>query len=55
MAFLSLFDDREEPKGSRAPVGFEMIWIWFGRKFIGNTAFVQTHSALDKALAQLIK
>ena len=49
MAFLSLFDDREEPKGSRDPVGFEMIWFWFGRKIIGNTSFVQTHYALDKA------
>ena len=36
MAFLSLLDDRARPKGSRDPLGFELIWSYFGRKVIGN-------------------
>ena len=36
MAFLSLLDDRARPKGSRDPLGFEMVWTYFGRKVVGN-------------------
>lgn len=36
MAFLSLLDDRARPKGSRDPLGFEMVWTHFGRKVVGN-------------------
>lgn len=36
MAFLSEWDDREKPKGSRDPLGFEMVWSHYGRKVIGN-------------------
>jgi hypothetical protein len=36
MAFLSLLDDRARPKGSRDPLGFELIWTHFGRKVVGN-------------------
>ena len=36
MAFLSLLDDRAKPKGSRDPLGFEMVWTHFGRKVVGN-------------------
>jgi len=36
MAFLSLLDDRAKPKGSRDPLGFEVVWSYFGRKVIGN-------------------
>ena len=36
MPFLSLLDDRAKPKGSRDPLGFELIWSHFGRKVIGN-------------------
>lgn len=36
MAFLSLLDDRARPKGSRDPLGFEMVWSHFGRRVVGN-------------------
>lgn len=36
MAFLSLLDDRARPKGSRDPLGFEMVWTHLGRKVVGN-------------------
>ena len=36
MAFLSLLDDRAKPKGSRYPLGFELLWTHYGRKAIGN-------------------
>ncbi len=36
MAFLTLLDDRAKPKGSRDPLGFEMVWTHFGRRVIGN-------------------
>lgn len=36
MAFLSLLDDRARPKGSRDPLGFEMVWTHFGRRIVGN-------------------
>lgn len=36
MAFLSLLDERARPKGSRDPLGFEMVWTHFGRQIVGN-------------------
>lgn len=36
MAFLSLLDDRAKPKGSRDPLGFELVWTRFGRTIVGN-------------------
>ncbi|KPP97174.1 hypothetical protein [Marinobacter sp. HL-58] len=36
MPFLSLLDDRAKPKGSRDPLGFELVWTNFGRKVVGN-------------------
>ena len=36
MAFISLLDDRAKPKGSRDPLGFELVWGFFGRKVVGN-------------------
>jgi len=36
MAFISLLDDRAKPKGSRDPLGFELVWSYFGRKVVGN-------------------
>ena len=33
---LSLQDDRIKPKGSRDPLGFELVWSHFGRKVVGN-------------------
>ncbi|PLX88389.1 MAG: hypothetical protein C0618_04295 [Desulfuromonas sp.] len=36
MAFISLLDDRAKPKGSRDPLGFELVWSYFGRQVVGN-------------------
>lgn len=40
MAFLSEWDGRARPKGSRDPLGFEMVWSHYGRKVIGNLTTV---------------
>jgi hypothetical protein len=40
MAFLSLLDDRAKPKGSRDPLGFELVWSHYGRQVIGNLTTV---------------
>ena len=34
--FLSLQDPRELPKGSRDPLGFEVIWTRYGRRIVQN-------------------
>lgn len=52
MAFLSLLDDRARPKGSRDPLGFELIWSYFGRKVIGNLTTI-TSSMDNFAVAVL--
>ena len=52
MAFLSLLDDRARPKGSRDPLGFELIWSFFGRKVIGNLTTI-TSSMDNFAVAVL--
>ncbi|MCJ8311746.1 MAG: hypothetical protein HRU38_08540 [Saccharospirillaceae bacterium] len=44
MAFLSLLDDRVKPKGSRDPLGFELIWSKLGRKIIGNLTTITSSS-----------
>lgn len=36
MPFISLFDERARPKGSRDPLGFEVTWSHFGRRLVGN-------------------
>lgn len=52
MAFLSLLDDRAKPKGSRDPLGFELVWTYFGRRLIGNLTTV-TSSLSNFAVALL--
>jgi hypothetical protein len=52
MAFLSLLDDREKPKGSRDPLGFEMVWTHYGRQVIGNLTTI-TSSLTNFAVALL--
>lgn len=52
MAFLSLLDDRAKPKGSRDPLGFELVWTHFGRKAIGNLTTI-TSSITNFAVALL--
>ena len=52
MAFLSLLDDRAKPKGSRDPLGFELVWTHYGRRVIGNLTTV-TSSLNNFAVALL--
>ncbi|EED31273.1 hypothetical protein NOR53_2493 [gamma proteobacterium NOR5-3] len=52
MAFLSLLDDREKPKGSRDPLGFEMVWSHYGREVVGNLTTI-TSSISNFAVALL--
>lgn len=52
MAFLSLLDDRAKPKGSRDPLGFELIWTHYGRQVIGNLTTI-TGSLTNFAVAIL--
>lgn len=52
MPFLSLLDDRAKPKGSRDPLGFELVWTHYGRQIIGNLTTV-TSSLNNFAVALL--
>ena len=52
MAYLTLLDDRAKPKGSRDPLGFELIWSHFGRKVIGNLTTIT--SSLDNFAVALL-
>lgn len=42
MPFISLFDERARPKGSRDPLGFEVTWSHFGRRLVGNLTTITT-------------
>ena len=52
MAFISLMDDRAKPKGSRDPLGFELVWTYFGRKVIGNLTTIT--SSMDNFAVALL-
>lgn len=52
MPFLTLLDDRAKPKGSRDPLGFELVWTHYGRKVIGNLTTI-TSSLTNFAVAIL--
>lgn len=52
MAFLSLMDDRAKPKGSRDPLGFELVWSYFVRKVIGNQTTIT--SSMDNFAVALL-
>ena len=49
---LSLQDDRIKPKGSRDPLGFELVWSHFGRKVVGNLTTI-TSSLENFSVAML--
>jgi len=49
---LSLQDDRLKPKGSRDPLGFELVWSHFGRKVVGNLTTI-TSSLENFSVAML--
>lgn len=52
MAFLSLLDERAKPKGSRDPLGFELVWSYFGRKVVGNLTTIT--SSMDNFAVALL-
>jgi hypothetical protein len=52
MPFLSLLDDRAKPKGSRDPLGFELVWSYFGRKLVGNLTTIT--SSMDNFAVALL-
>lgn len=52
MPFLSLLDERAKPKGSRDPLGFELVWSSFGRKVIGNLTTIT--SSMDNFAVTLL-
>ncbi|QEP41775.1 hypothetical protein D5085_00610 [Ectothiorhodospiraceae bacterium BW-2] len=52
MPFLSLLDNRAKPKGSRDPLGFELVWSHFGRKVIGNLTTIT--SSMDNFAVALL-
>lgn len=41
--FLSLFDPRQRPKGSRDPLGTESVWGKLGRRLVGNLTTVTSN------------
>ena len=49
---LSMQDDRLKPKGSRDPLGFELVWSFFGRKVVGNLTTI-TSSLENFSVAML--
>lgn len=50
MPFFSLLDPRAKPKGSRDPLGFELVWTRFGRQLVGNLTTI-TSSVENFAVA----
>jgi hypothetical protein len=52
LPFLSLLDDRAKPKGSRDPLGFELVWTHYGRQVIGNLTTVT--SSLSNFMVALL-
>jgi len=52
MAFLSLLDERAKAKGSRDPLGFELVWSYFGRKVVGNLTTIT--SSMDNFAVALL-
>lgn len=50
--FLSLQDPRQLPKGTRDPLGFEVIWTKYGREVIGNLTTIT--SSIEEFLTALL-
>lgn len=50
--FLSLQDPRQLPKGTRDPIGFEIIWTKYGREVIGNLTTIT--SSIEEFLTALL-
>ena len=52
LTVLSLFDERSRPKGTRDPLGAEVIWSFIGRKLVGNLTTVTSN--LDNFIVSLL-
>lgn len=52
ISFLSLFDTRLRPKGSRDPLGSEAVWGSLGRRLVGNLTTVTSN--LDNFLVAIL-
>ena len=50
--FFTLLDDSLRPKGSRDPLGIEMVWSQVGRQLVGNLTTVTGH--LDNFVLALL-
>jgi len=50
--FFTLLDDSLRPRGSRDPLGIELLWSGIGRKLVGNLTTVTTH--LDNFILTLV-
>lgn len=50
--FFTLLDDSLRPRGSRDPLGIELLWSRVGRKLVGNLTTVTAH--LDNFILTLV-
>lgn len=50
--FFTLLDDSLRPRGSRDPLGVELLWSRIGRKLVGNLTTVTAH--LDNFILTLV-
>lgn len=50
--FFTLLDDSLRPRGSRDPLGIELLWSGVGRRLVGNLTTVTTH--LDNFILALV-
>jgi len=50
--FFTLLDDSLRPRGSRDPIGLELVWSMVGRKLVGNLTTVT--SSLDNFIMALL-
>jgi hypothetical protein len=50
--FFTLLDDSLRPRGSRDPLGTELLWSRVGRKLVGNLTTVTDH--LDNFILTLV-
>jgi hypothetical protein len=52
VSFLSMFDNRLRPKGSRDPLGSEAVWGNLGRRLVGNLTTVTSN--LDNFIVAIL-
>lgn len=50
--FFTVLDDSLRPRGSRDPLGAELLWSRVGRRLVGNLTTVTAH--LDNFILTLV-